>query len=81
VLTCRQLVMCVHSSHSRWLRRMAGAHCVRAILDDDECYQISPGLTAIGTAANSVERKLLITSTTRAMLGGGVAQVSLQVRS
>jgi hypothetical protein len=32
--------------------------------DDDDCYQISPSLAAIGTAPNSVERKLLITSTT-----------------
>jgi hypothetical protein len=32
--------------------------------DDDDCYQISHSLSAIGTAPNSVERKLLITSTT-----------------
>jgi hypothetical protein len=31
---------------------------------DDDDYQISPSLAAIGTAPNSVERKLLITSTT-----------------
>jgi hypothetical protein len=32
--------------------------------DDDDCYQITPSLSAIGTAPNSVERILLITSTT-----------------
>jgi hypothetical protein len=31
---------------------------------DVDCYLISPSLAAIGTAPNSVERKLLITSTT-----------------
>jgi DNA-binding FrmR family transcriptional regulator len=36
-----------------------------ALQHDDDCYQISRSLAAIGTARNSVERKLLITSTTR----------------
>jgi hypothetical protein len=44
--------------------------CALPVADanDDDCYQISPSLTAIGTAPNSVER-LLITSTTLLSFG------------
>jgi hypothetical protein len=52
-----------HSSSSS--RSGSSTHLVwLTACHDDDCYQISPSLEAIGTAPNSVERKFLITSTT-----------------
>jgi hypothetical protein len=47
-----------------WLCCSAAQLSGSSAADDDDGYQISPSLAAIGTAPNSVERKLLITSTT-----------------